>query len=314
VGVGGLFGLGGGVGLGGTGGVGGSVGVGGRLGRGGAGSGGVGSGGVTGTGGSSGLGTQGLSLGGAVSTGGTSSAGGASGAGGRCGDGILGPGEQCDLGSDNEALPAFMVTQSESQFVATPLARASSCEDFYGYSSSSAHTGYEALGTGRIFLYIDKSTLTLSLVFFQGIDQDSSGLEQPSAHVQLLFSGLPGGTTVAVSDDSDELLMTSMTTATGFWKFTNNSDGGALTNLSFPAAWEITVAPSFIDGVTAWTWLQSDGSLVNLDPTQPITIKAHSFASKCRPDCTIPRCGDGILDGGEICDGNDCDNSCLSFR
>ena len=146
------------------------------------------------------------------------------------------------------------------------------------------------------------------------LDQDSTGLEQPKSVVQFLFTGLPGGTTVAVADESDELLMTSTTTATGFWHFTNNTDGGALSDLPFPAAWEITVAPSFLDGITSWTWLQGDGSLIDLDLTQPLTIKAHSYASKCRPDCTIPRCGDGILDGGEICDGSGCSTDCLSYN
>jgi len=104
----------------------------------------------------------------------------------------------------------------------------------------------------------------------------------------------------------------------GFWKFTDNSDGGVLYRFPFPGDWEITVAPSFIDGISTWTWVQSDGSFVNLDLTQPLTITAHSSPSTCRLDCTIPRCGDGILDGGEICDDgsqrkNGCVSDCMSF-
>jgi len=120
--------------------------------------------------------------------------------------------------------------------------------------------------------------------------------------VQFLFTGLPENANVAVSDDDDELLMTSTTTATGFWKFTNNSDGGALSGLPFPGIWATTVAPSFIDGISTWTWVQSDGSLINLDLTSPLTITANSMPSLCRLNCTIPACGDGILDAGEICD------------
>ncbi len=284
---------------------GGSLGSGGRLGSGGS------SGGAMGTGGRS-------AAGGAVSAGGTTTSGGTTGTGGSCGNGMVDPGEQCDLGVDNEAAPAFGVTQSGQSFAAVPLMRSATCPDFYSYSSSSAHTGLEALGESRVLLYLDKSTLALSLVVFHGVDKDATGLDQPRSQVQMLFSGLPT-TFVDVSDDSDELVMTSSTTATGLWTFTSNSDGGVLAGLPFPGEWEITIQPTFITGITAWAWVQSDGSLVNLDLTQPLTITARSFPSPCRLDCTAPRCGDGILDGGEICDEgsqavNGCRSGCMSFE
>ena len=31
--------------------------------------------------------------------------------------------------------------------------------------------------------------------------------------------------------------------------------------------------------------------------TEPVTIQAFDESSGCRANCTIPRCGDGILDG-----------------
>ncbi len=266
------------------------------------------------------MGTGGRSAaGGAVSTGGTATSGGTTGTGGSCGDGILGAGEQCDLGVDNEAAPAFGVTQSGQSFAVVPIMRSASTPNFYDYSSASAHTGFEEAYASRILLYLDKSTHALSLVVFHGVDIDTTGEKQPTSHVQMLFSGLPSTTTVGVSDDSDELLMTSSTTATGFWKFTSNSDGGVLSGLPFPGDWEITIEPTFLDGISTWTWVQSDGSLVNLDLTQPLTITARSFPSPCRLDCTAPRCGDGILDGGEICDEgsqpvNGCKSGCMSFE
>ena len=245
--------------------------------------------------------------------------GGAGGTAGTCGNGILGPGEQCDLGAGNEATPAFTVTQGGHSFAAVPLIRSGSGADFYDYRSSSAHTGFEALGTSRIMLYLDKSTLGLSLVVFHGVDKDSTSEEQPTSHVQMLFSGLPDTTAAEVSDDSDELLMTSSTTATGFWRFENNSDGGVLAVLPFPGDWKITIEPTFIDGISTWTWIEGDGSPVTLDLTQPLTIEARSSHGQCRPDCTTPQCGDGILDSGELCDDgrpskSGCSTNCMSFN
>jgi hypothetical protein len=255
--------------------------------------------------------------GGAVGAGGTPASGGST---GRCGDGVLGREEQCDLGNNNRSQPAFLVTQSGSSFPATPVVRVASAKDFYNYTSASAHTGFEALGVSRIMLYLDKSSMSLSLVVFHGIDNNTSGQEQPESQVQIVFSGLPSTTTLAASDEEGELTMTSETSATGDWSFRNNSDGGALAGLPLPGDWEIYVSPAFVSGITAWTWLQSDGSPVTLDPTQPITIKAFTAAAECRIDCTAPLCGDGVLDGGEICDDGEaapssaCTSDCMSFQ
>jgi cysteine-rich repeat protein len=151
-----------------------------------------------------------------------------------------------------------------------------------------------------------------------GIDNNTTGQSQPPGQVQMLFSGLPGTTSVAVSDDPDELNMTSTTTAAGTWGFSGNSDGGVLDGLTFPGGWEIQVSPAFLRGITTWTWVQGDGSFVTLEPTQPLTIRASRAPGRCRVDCTLPFCGDGILDGGEICDdgrpSNGCADTCLSFE
>jgi cysteine-rich repeat protein len=277
----------------------------------------VGAGGFGARGGS--LGRGGTPSSGGVPTGANTALGGTTGTAGTCGDGVVDPGEQCDLGADHKASSALWVTQSGLGFAAVPLIRTGSGADFYSYSSASAHTGFEAAGTSRIMLYLDRSTRMLSLIFFHGVDQDSTGQEQPTSHVQMLFRGLPDTIAVEVSDDSDELLMTSSTTATGFWKFTNNSDGGVLSGLPFPGDWKITVEPSFIDGISSWTWMEGNGSLVNLDLTLSLTIEARSSHAECRPDCTVPYCGDGILDGGELCDdgqpsGTGCSLNCMSFN
>jgi hypothetical protein len=213
------------------------------------------------------------------------------------------------------------VTQSNQRFMVVPLVRSDSSSEFYAYSSSSAHTGLEDLGTSRIMLHLYPPALTLTLMFVHGVDNDSTGLEQPESRVQFLFSGLPLTTMVAVDDDeiADELLMTSEGKATGLWHFTNNTDGGALSGLPFPGDWQIMLEPTFMGGISTWTWVQTDISLVNLDLSQPLLIEAHSSPSQCRANCTVPRCGDGILDGGEICDGagqpaSGCGGDCMSFE
>lgn len=33
-----------------------------------------------------------------------------------------------------------------------------------------------------------------------------------------------------------------------------------------------------------------------------LTLQAFNTPSSCRTTCTVPACGDGILDGGEVCD------------
>jgi cysteine-rich repeat protein len=307
--------------------VGGALGTGGRVGTGGAGTGGIvavggsSTGGTFGAGGSSARG--GVNGGGGVAgnagIAGSSSLGGAGAAGGRCGDGTVDPGELCDLGADNAPSPALWVSQGDFGFGAVPMIGGGSVSKFYQYSSASAHTGFESMGTSRILFYLDRATRALSLVFFHGIDQDSSGIEQPAARVQFLFTGLPDSTVVGQSDDADELIMTSTTAATGFWKFTNNSDGGALSNLPLPGDWKIKLEPSFIEGISVWTWVQADGSMFSLDLSKPVTIEARSEHSQCRSDCTIAQCGDGILDAGELCDDGQpstsgCSLNCMSFN
>lgn len=237
-----------------------------------------------------------------------------------CGDGNLDPGEQCDDGPDNQVSTAFLVTQSGNSLAVRPLLRSVSNVDFYAYSSVSAHTGFEALGTSRIMLYLDRTTRLLSLILFHGIDQDSSGEEQPRSLVVMQFIGLPETTTVDVVDDngSNEFTMVSATEGTGYWNFTDNTDGVALGHLPFSEDWTTTITPAFRSGISVWTWINDDGSAVAFDLTQPVTIQARGSHGTCRSDCTIPRCGDGILDGGEICDDGQpstigCSSDCRSF-
>ncbi len=237
----------------------------------------------------------------------------------QCGDGFVHAGvEACDDGPLNVGRPAFLLTQGALSVPVRPVERSVSITSFYAYSSASAHTGFEALGQSELFLYRDRGTGLLSLVSEHGIDLDSSGLNQPVSKVQQRFLFLPAGLVVAIADDKDtEFFKDSETSARGEWTFNQNSDGGVLTGLPIPGHWSIDIEPTFESGIDAFRYVDESQGLVPLSLTETVTLTAFDEAS-CRPDCTLPRCGDGILDAGEVCDdgntvgGDDCAASCLA--
>ena len=238
-----------------------------------------------------------------------------------CGDGRRAGGEQCDLGPDNGDRPAFLISQPSGTHIGTnPLVRAQSSVAFYDYFSASSHTGLEQVGESRIYLYVDSGTGRLSLVLTHGIDFDTSRQTQPASTVSMDVSGIPRGFSIDVSDDPGEFTATGPTTAAGRWSFNQNSDGGVLGGLPFPGVWKITVSAAFMQGITTWGWVRDDAKRIPLVKTEPITIEAFDESSACRADCTIPRCGDKILDGGEVCDdgnnvgGDGCAADCKSLR
>jgi cysteine-rich repeat protein len=178
------------------------------------------------------------------------------------------------------------------------------------------------VGVSRLFYYRDVTTGTLSLFSIQGIDFDTSGVQQPQANVKLDLTGLPVVTIVSVADDTlSEFNKSSATTAFGAFTFTNNTDGGVISGFPFPGSWQVVVAGSFTAGIKLWLF---DGvtSLQTISPggTAKVLLRAYDSPSKCRLDCTIPKCGDGRLDGGEICDdknifgGDGCSADCKSLK
>ncbi len=237
-----------------------------------------------------------------------------------CGDGKVAGSEPCDLGAGNGDRPAFLVTQpSGVRFGTNPLVRPRTAVSFYDFFSASSHTGFEEAEESRIYLYVDSATGRLSLVLTHGIDEDTSGTTQPSARVEMDVTGLPGGVGVEVSDDNaTEFFSTGPGTATGRWVFGGNSDGGVLGAFPFPGAWKVVVTPRFLEGISSWGWVTDTLARSQLVMTEPITIEAFAAGTACRKDCTVPRCGDGILDGGEVCDdgntvgGDGCSTTCTS--
>jgi cysteine-rich repeat protein len=220
----------------------------------------------------------------------------------RCGNGIVEPGEMCDLGPMNADRPAIEVEQGGLVFSARIIQRATTASAFYAYVSASAHTGYEALETSNLFVYRDLSTGVLSLFAIHGIDRDTSGLIQPTSDVRFDITDVPAGTTLAISDEPGEFVRLTPTSYRGLWRFANNTDGGVIQGLPLPGSWEIRVMPNFVAGISRFRWVDEPASFTPLDLRTVVIIRAYPTPSACRTDCTVPRCGDGRHDGGEVCD------------
>ena len=238
-----------------------------------------------------------------------------------CGDGVREGSEQCDLGANNGNRPAFLISQPSGTRIPTnPMVKRQAATAFYNYFSASSHTGFEVLGESRIYLYVDGNTGRLSLILTHGID-DNTGQLQPQSQVQMEVAGLPAVVSIDLTDDTpQEFFRTSATSAAGRWNFDRNSDGAVLGNFPFPGSWRVTVTPHFQQGLTTWGWVRQDLVRIPLVMTEPITIESFPDSSLCRLDCTAPRCGDGILDGGEVCDdgntidGDGCSSNCRALH
>lgn len=229
-----------------------------------------------------------------------------------CGNGVLDAGETCDLGPSNEDRPALAVTQGNLFHALVPKVISTTPTMFYSYSSYSAHTGLEAVESSRLFFTFGAGGLALATI--HGIDASQPGGVQPKSVVEQRFSGLPLGAGIVFADDgSQELAMSGDLTAQGMWSFDANTDGGMLGPLTFPGTWTIAVESEFVRGIDRWqvlgdTW-SYESSPVDLDVSETAYLLAYDSPSACRKDCSIPRCGDGRLDGGEICDdGNTASN------
>ncbi len=238
-----------------------------------------------------------------------------------CGDGEREGTEACDLGTQNGNVPAFLISQPSGTRIGTnPIVRRLDAVRFYDYRSASSHTGFEQVGESRIYLYVDSNTGRLSLVLTHGIDA-APGMLQPQSTVEMDVTGLPTGVTIDVTDDDPtEFFRSGPTSATGRWSFNQNSDGAVLGGFPFPGTWRVTVAARFMAGINTWGWVRDDLQRIPLVRTEPITIEAFAQSAMCRPTCTVPRCGDRILDGGEVCDdgntvdGDGCSANCRALR
>lgn len=220
-----------------------------------------------------------------------------------CGDGRVDLGEACDLGAANALVPAFRLSPGARPTVAVePIARPMGASSFYRYESASAHTGFEAVGVSNAFLYVDRGDGALSLFFFVGRDDDGAASAQPEGDVEVWFRGVPAEAQVALSDDALELSRQASGDVRGRWSFNANTDGGVISRLPWDRAWRVVVEPTYRAGVTAARYLHRDGRAVALVARDSFALEHFVAPSRCRPDCQVPRCGDGHVDGGERCD------------
>jgi len=236
-----------------------------------------------------------------------------------CGDGKVAGNEACDLGDQNGDRPAFLIMQPSGLAIASnSLIQPKTSAAFYNYFSASSHTGFEVARESRAYLYVDANIGRLSLILTHGIDA-GPGQQQPMSQVAMKIFDLPPGFSIDLSDDPDEFVASGPSTAVGDWSFNRNSDGGILGGLPFPGAWKIQVSASFNQGVTTWGFVRDDLQRIPLSMSETVTIEAFDTSSACRKSCTIPRCGDKILDGGEVCDdgnqlgGDGCAADCASL-
>ena len=118
-------------------------------------------------------------------------------------------------------------------------------------------------------------------------------------------------------DTTAEFQKSAATSVHGAWMFQQNSDGGVLSGFPIPGNWATKITMSMAQGITSWGYVTNDGKVHPLVIGQAVTLQAFDSASACRKDCTVPKCGDGILDGGEVCDdGNKggCSADCKAFK
>ncbi len=236
-----------------------------------------------------------------------------------CGDGFVSPSEECDAGPENGRKPALSIVSLGVTTELFPLSIDQAVIDYYAYDSASSHTGLEEAFKSILHPVIDPSGLFL--LTLHNIDQDTSQIETGDGEVYQRFSGLPAGATVFFADDNPkEFSMASDGTAIGNWEFHNNTDGGIIGPLTFPGEWVIHVESDFIDSIDDYV-AEHAGFAVPLDLNATAYLIAHDKPGPCTEECTLPGCGDGFVDGGEVCDDGDggdpggaCNASCTAFN
>ncbi len=217
-----------------------------------------------------------------------------------CGDGIVSMGEVCDFGGGNEDGPALTVSQGGARRAFQPMLGRLDVITFYDYRSASSHMGFEQEREGRVLLYLDRTDDSLFLILSYGADQS-----QPESKVQVSIEGAPPGAVVLLADDRAEELSGRAPFFTGDFGFDQNTDGGVIGPLPYPGNWRITLTHLATEGIDRLVLLDRGTVDLGLERATPLVIESRLDRTACRTDCQAPRCGDGRLDPGELCDSPD---------
>lgn len=157
-----------------------------------------------------------------------------------------------------------------------PLAKAQSALAFYNYSGYQANNYLVVPDHSLLFLYRDTESGELSLFIIHDAPADAT-----NGSVSFSFWGLPPGARWALLDDADGIDRFSLEPPNGeahwYWS-SDRTDGLVLSGLGETFA--ITIAPSFLWGITSWDLLTGDVHAPTVIPipslTEPVTISGRN--------------------------------------
>jgi cysteine-rich repeat protein len=220
----------------------------------------------------------------------------------HCRDGVLDPGEECDVGEGPYSPPAIELHSNGIVIELEPVVGRQFATDYYGYRNGSSHTGNENKAGSKLYFYRPFDEAAVYLVTHHGIDFEDSGFVQPSGSLGFDVTELPDTFSILVSDDPGDVKEVGPTALRARWTLGQESDGFLLGGIPFPGTWHIDVEPSFFEGIESFTALSGDGYRTGLALAKTVELIASDEPGACRRDCTVPYCGDGRLDAGEVCD------------
>ena len=199
--------------------------------------------------------------------------------------------------ADLQAIPRF-VGSSRMFEISQPgrfsrqapaVERVETAASFYDFYSASSHTGFEYTRRSLVFLYRDlRDEGNLSIFFLHGVDDmgQAAHLRQPSGGTNGCISGIPGGARVAVADDGTHEFNWSShcngrptgngSLARGYWRYGNNTDGGAIDRIRTDVDWEIEVNIDLLHGMDEWRYFMADGADIVLDTNLPLLIRSRA--------------------------------------
>ncbi|MCK5290906.1 MAG: hypothetical protein KAR39_02690 [Thermoplasmata archaeon] len=188
----------------------------------------------------------------------------------------------------------FVIEQANLSEVVVPIPTSGDATAFYGYSSASSHTGFEAPHKSVFFLHKDTSTDETSLIIHHNIDLDESGIATGYGRVDFDLEGVPPSGFVAQSDDPNnqwdpprgQEFSLAYPGLEGHWAYGENTDGGVLSGLPNDENWSITINPLYWLNIDSWEFVSGDGAAYEVDMSLSVTI-SHFFVSRTVHDIDI---------------------------